>query len=360
MPWFEGYFAQPYPFVKYDQVAVPSFSAGAMENSGLVVFRQVYLLLDPRTVSFRMRKNVARVIAHEMAHMWFGNLVTMAWWDDIWLNESFAEGIAHKAVDAAEPSYRVWEEFQLGKAAALTPDALESTHPIYSPVETPAEATELFDLITYQKGSSVLRMLERFLGEEAFRAGLRAYMAEFAERNAKGGDLWRHLEAASRQPVTDIMSSWVLQGGHPAVRVALVGHALHVSQKRFYSAPHAKDAGQLWKVPLVLRYEDDAGVHEARHLLAAKESEVPLATRGALRWLTANAESVGFYRQDLDDALHAKLVSHAQRLSPAEQMGMLDDEWGLARNGTHGIARYLATLDAAMRHATNPILVERV
>src|SRR5581483_3369113 len=152
IPWFEDYFAIPYPFGKYDQIALPSFSAGAMENAGLVTFRQVYLLLDPKTASFKAKKAAARVIAHEMAHMWFGDLVTMAWWDDIWLNESFAEWIAHKTVAALQPDYRIWEDFQLGKAAALAPDALESTHPIYSPVETPAQATELFDLITYQKG----------------------------------------------------------------------------------------------------------------------------------------------------------------------------------------------------------------
>jgi aminopeptidase N len=254
----------------------------------------------------------------------------------------------------------VWEDFVLGKAAALHPDALESTHPIYSPVQTPAQATELFDLITYQKGSSVMRMIEAFLGEDAFRAGLRAYMREFAESNAKGADLWRHLGAASGQPVAEIMESWVGQGGHPVVRVERHGAALRVGQRRFLSSPRAKASAQLWRVPLVLRWKDAAGAHESRHLLTQENGEVPLRVQGELQYVTANVEGIGFYRQDLDDALHAALLAHVAELPPAEQMGLLDDQWGLARNATHPITRYLATLDAVMRNATNPTVLDRV
>lgn len=364
LPWYEDYFQAPYHFEKYDQVAVPSFAAGAMENSGLVLFRQSLLLVDPKTTSWRAEKQAALVIAHEAAHMWFGNLVTMAWWDDIWLNEAFAEWMAHKATHALRPDYRVWEDFQSGRTAALAADSLASTHPIYSKVETPEQATEMFDAITYQKGCAVMRMLESFLGEEAFRDGLRAYMREFGERNAAGPDLWRHLEAASRQPVGRIMGSWIGQGGHPVVGVDLDESAqrtrLRLRQSRFFSAPDVPDPGQVWDVPLVLRYADDAGVHEHRHLLSARENALELPVRGRLRWLHANADAYGFYRQELDAGLADRLLAHLGELSPLEQMAALDDKWGLVRAARRPVSRYLDLLDATMGAASSHSVMERV
>ena len=364
LPWYEDYFHAPYHFEKYDQVAVPSFSAGAMENSGLVLFRQALLLVDPKTTSWRAEKQIALVIAHEAAHMWFGNLVTMAWWDDIWLNEAFAEWMAHKATHALRPDYRVWEDFQGGKSQALAADALASTHPIYSPVETPEQATEMFDAITYQKGCGVMRMLESFLGEDAFREGLRTYMKAFAERNAAGADLWRHLEAASGRPVSRIMASWITQGGHPLVGVRLEeragGATLRLRQARFFTAPDARPTGQLWDVPLVIRHADDAGVHETRHLLSDAEGALDLPVQGRLRWLHANAEGYGFYRQELDDELGRRLVANLPELSALEQMALLEDEWGLVRAGRRGMGRFLDLLDAAMRHEVAHSVAERV
>ena len=222
LPWYEEYFGAPYHFDKYDQAAVPGFSSGAMENSGLVIFRQELLIMSPDSASWRQEKLIAQVIAHEFAHMWFGNLVTMQWWDDLWLNEAFAEWICHRVISDISPHYRIWDDFQGNRNYTLAEDALESTHPIYSPVQTPAQAEELFDAITYLKGCAVLRMLENFLGFENFRAGLRTYMREFAERNARGADLWRHLQAASQQPVAQIVESWILQSGYPVVTVNLV------------------------------------------------------------------------------------------------------------------------------------------
>jgi puromycin-sensitive aminopeptidase len=197
LPWYEDYFGAPYHFDKYDQAAVPGFGAGAMENVGLVLYRQSALIMDPRTASWQAEKRIAHVVAHETAHMWFGNLVTMKWWDDLWLNEAFAEWVSTKALDDLNPEYRVWDDFMAAKNGAMADDSLESTHPIYNPVDTPAEAAEMFDSITYEKGCAVLRMLEGFLGEERFREGIRTYMKEFAESNAAGADLWRHLQAAS-------------------------------------------------------------------------------------------------------------------------------------------------------------------
>lgn len=376
-PWYEEYFGAPYHYDKYDQAAVPGFAAGAMENSGLVLFRQNLLLMNPQTASWGQEKVIAHVVAHEMAHMWFGNLVTMAWWDDLWLNEAFAEWIAHKAVDTLDPDYGVWNDFQPAKSAAMSSDALASTHPIYSPVETPAQAAELFDIITYQKGCAVMRMLETFLGEEAFRAGLRTYMQEFGEKNAAGPDLWRHLAEASKQPVADIMSSWVGQGGYPVVSIGFnvqgskfkeggaaesssESISLRVRQSRFYSDPNMAGTGDaLWQAPLIIRYADGAGEHETRYLLKEREATIPLEVSGDLEWCYANAAEVGFYRQNPDEATLRGLLSNLDKLSPVEQMGLLGDQYALVRNGASRMTQFLDVL-AALSGTENHNVLEEV
>ncbi|HUP26967.1 MAG TPA: M1 family metallopeptidase [Chloroflexia bacterium] len=347
LPWFEEYFGVPYHYDKYDQVAVPGFAAGAMENSGLVLFRQQYLLMNPQTASWEAEKVIAHVVAHEFAHMWFGNLVTMKWWDDLWLNESFAEWISYKAVNALSPDYKLWNDFQAAKNSALASDALESTHPIYSHVETAAEIAELFDNITYEKGCAVMRMLENFLGEEAFRSGLRTYMKEFGESNAEGGDLWRHLETAAGQPVTAIMESWVNQEGYPVLNLSLDGSTLWVSQQRFYSSPSPSNTrNQLWHVPLVVRYEDDRGVHETRSLLEGQEGTVELEAQGAIKWVYSNSDEIGFYRQNPDRSIVQGILANLDKLTPLEQMGLLSDQWALVRNGTNKITSVLDVLSS--------------
>jgi len=345
LPWFVDYFAQPYPYRKYDQVAVPSFSAGAMENAGLVVFRQALLLRDPKTTSFRNEVQIARVVSHEMAHMWFGNLVTMAWWDDIWLNESFAEWIAHKCLDSVAPQYRVWGEQQAERMAAMTSDALDSTHPIYNAVERAEQATELFDAITYYKGAAVMRMLEAFLGHEAFRTGIRSYMREHRENNARGADLWRHLGAASGQPVERVMESWILQGGYPVLHVKREGNDLILKQDRFLSSPSAKPKDQSWLVPVVVRH--DKG--ETRMLLTSREARVPLPL--GTSWAYANAEGVGFYRLEHDAVLFEALLAHAADLTSAEQGTLVDDQWALLRRGAAPADRFLRVADVLLRVA---------
>ena len=347
LPWYEEYFGAPYHFDKYDQVAVPGFSAGAMENSGLVLFRQSLLLMDPRTASLKAEELIALVVAHEFAHMWFGNLVTMKWWDDLWLNEAFAEWMAYKVTDTLAPQYEVWNDFQGGKNAALVADAQLSTHPIYSPVETPAQAAELFDVITYQKGSSVMRMLENYLGHEPFRNGLRTYMKEFAEDNAVGADLWRHLQAASDQPVTDIMESWITQDGYPVISMSLDGSDLRLGQSRFFSSPSVEqDGDQTWQVPLVIKYGDDKGEHEARYLLTEREATLPLKAEGEVQWLYANVGEIGFYRQNPDEKLLKLTLANLDKLSSLEQVGLLGDQWALVRNSTHRIGQFLDVLSA--------------
>jgi len=349
LPWYEDYFGVPYHYNKYDQVAVPGFAAGAMENSGLVLFRQEALIMAPGSASWRQEKSIAHVIAHEFAHMWFGNLVTMRWWDDLWLNEAFAEWMAYRVISEISPDYKIWDDFQGNKNYALAVDALESTHPIYSAVETPAQAMELFDAITYLKGCAVMRMLENFLGQESFRDGLRTYMKEFSENNARGVDLWRHLQEASRHPVTQIMESWVLQGGYPCVTVNLetdIGQAsLQLSQQRFFSNPRVpKENKQLWQVPLVIRYEDDAGLHILRYVLGDSSGTLELPIKGDLQWCYPNVDEIGFYHQNFNNALLTKILEHLGRLNPSEQMGLLGGQWALTRSGHQNIQQFLEVL----------------
>ena len=361
-PWYEDYFGLPYEYGKYDQVAVPGFDAGAMENVGLVLFRQNLLLMDPGSASWNQEKLIAKVIAHELAHMWFGNLVTMAWWDDLWLNEAFAEWFAHRATDAIAPQYHVWNDFQLDKNRALTDDAMETTHPVWTQVETPSQAIEMFDVITYQKGCAVMRMLERFIGEQAFRAGIRTYMKAFAGRNARGDDLWAHLEAAGSVPVGRMMRSWIEQPGFPLVKLTLEdGATVALEQTRFYSDPKAPKSEQTWNVPVRLRFEDDSGVKVHRAVLTDASERCTLPATGAVRWVYGNADEVGFYRVHHAGSALERLP--IDRLSASEQMGLLEDQWSLVRNATLTIDAFVPLVErfaASRDHNVLRTLSERL
>jgi puromycin-sensitive aminopeptidase len=205
----EAYFGLPYPYGKLDLIAVPDFEFGAMENAGAVTFRETLLLVDEKTVSLAEKKRVAEVIAHELAHMWYGDLVTMAWWDDLWLNESFATWMAFKVVDDWKPEWNMWLEFEAQRAPAFALDAMENTHPIYVAVNAPSEATENFDVITYEKGASVVRMLESWLGPAVFRSGVRRYIRRHREANARAEDLWGALAEAAKRPVAQVVAPWL-------------------------------------------------------------------------------------------------------------------------------------------------------
>jgi puromycin-sensitive aminopeptidase len=340
LPRLEAYFGLPYAFGKLDQVAVPDFEAGAMENAGLVTFRESALLLDEATASLPTQKRVAEVITHELAHQWFGNLVTMAWWDDLWLNEAFATWMAFKIVDAWRPEWRVWLEFDTGRAAALHLDALVSTHPIRAEVKSASEAEERFDLITYEKGGAVLRMIEAYLGEAAFRDGIRLYMRRHQTGNATADDLWAALAESSGQPVLALANAWIRTPGHPLVSAQRDGRAVTLRQRRFFSEPGLDGEG-LWPVPVVLRFEDEVGPREQRVLLDGTELVVTLEGRGEVRWLVANQDATGFYRVAYSEADLAALGAHLARLTAAERIALLSDEWALVRRGEREIGPFL-------------------
>ncbi len=368
LPWYQRYFGHRYNYQKLDQVAVPGFDAGAMENVGAVFYRQSLLLMQPGATSWQSEKRIAEVIAHEIAHMWFGNLVTMKWWDDLWLNEAFATWVAYKSVDLWKPHWRLWDDFLESKENALAADALVNTHPIYAEVKCPAEATELFDVITYEKGCAVLRMAERYLGEDAFGKGLRRYIGKFKNANAQGADLWGALARAAGEPVDLLMKSWIAQPGFPLVSAAPSVQGgqtlLHLSQRRFFAsaAEMERPNEQLWRTPLVIRYEDSAGVHEHRVVMSAREQRVTLPTEA--RWVFPNADAAGFYRLRLDDrALRDLLTYGLGKLEPGERMTLLEDQWALVRNGLSTSERFMDIL-AAFRgerdHVVTRAMVSRL
>ena len=237
LSFFSGYYDIPYPGDKLDLIAIPDFASGAMENLGAITFRETALLVDEQKATRAELERVADVVSHENAHMWFGDLVTMKWWNGLWLNEAFATFMEMVAVDAWKPEWRRWDSFTVSRAAAMQIDGLKSTRPIEFPVERPEEAAGMFDVLTYEKGASVLRMLEQYLGAEAFRGGIRLYLRRHAYANAETTDLWDALEESTRQPARALMDSWIFQPGHPLVSVeqdggSLVLCAAHVSLSR--------------------------------------------------------------------------------------------------------------------------------
>src|SRR3954467_15234472 len=233
--YFAGYFGIPYPADKLDLIAIPDFAFGAMENLGAVTFRETALLVDPATGSRVELERVADVVAHEIAHMWFGDLVTMKWWNGIWLNEAFATFMELMCVDQFRPEWLRWVSFGAGREAAMAIDTLSSTRPVEFPVGRPEEAEGMFDTLTYQKGCAVLRMLERYLGAEPFRRGISQYLQAHSYGNTETTDLWDAIEEASGEPARATMDSWIFQGGYPMVSVEATpdGRSLQVSQERF-------------------------------------------------------------------------------------------------------------------------------
>ncbi|MFC6163701.1 M1 family metallopeptidase [Lactiplantibacillus dongliensis] len=254
--FYEDFYQTPYPLPHSWQLALPDFSAGAMENWGLVTYREAYLLLDPDNTALDMKQRVATVIAHELAHQWFGDLVTMKWWDDLWLNESFANMMEYVAVDALEPDWHIWETFQTSEAAAaLQRDATDGVQSVHVQVENPAEIDALFDgAIVYAKGARMLVMARALVGDEALRKGLKAYFKAHQYGNATGADLWAALGEASGMNVGAIMNSWLEQPGYPVVSASVVDGQLTISQQQFFIGD-GQDQGRQWQIPLNSNYQ---------------------------------------------------------------------------------------------------------
>ncbi|MCA1827370.1 MAG: M1 family metallopeptidase [Myxococcales bacterium] len=353
LPLLEDYFGQPYAYGKVDQVGVPDFEAGAMENAGCITYREVALLLDPKTAPLNIQKRVAEVITHELSHQWFGNLVTMVWWDDLWLNEAFATWMAYKIVDKWRPEWRVWMDFEVGKTSALHLDALKSSHPIRAEIKNAEEAGESFDAITYEKGGAILRMIESYLGEDGFREGIRLYMKKHREKNATADDLWGALAEASGQPILELANGWIRQTGYPLVTISEHQGKLKLSQRRFFSDPQAAPEPTQWLVPVVLRL----GNREQRVLLSQKEETVEPAAK--FDWVLGNVGSRGFYRTAYDPELLRRLIGALPELRPEERMGLVSDQWALVRAGGSRVDGFLHLL-AGLREEEDHVVLDEV
>jgi puromycin-sensitive aminopeptidase len=336
--FFTDDYGVPYPEKKVDFVALPDFAAGAMENLGLITYRESLLLVDPSQATQQELLAVADVVAHELAHMWFGDLVTMRWWNGIWLNEAFATFMANLAVDAFRPDWDRWGSFRRVCSTALEIDALDSTRPIEYPVNSPDDASDMFDSLTYTKGAAVLRMLERYLGPGRFRDGIQRYLKDHAFGNTETSDLWDSIEAATDEPVRRIMDTWIWQGGYPLVTVREDGDALSFAQERFRY--DGGDDGTRWEVPLLVR-ESLGRDAEARAILVEPEgASLPRLAHDAV--VVANAEGASFLRVGYEGGLRERIWSHAlDALVSIERFGLVDDTWAGAVAGGVPAAEYL-------------------
>jgi puromycin-sensitive aminopeptidase len=341
------YFALPYQLPKLDLVAAPDFASGAMENWGAILFRDSSLLIDAKLSSEAAKRRVAEVVTHEIVHQWFGNLVTMKWWNDLWLNEAFATWLAAKIVDQWKPEWRVWDDFDAGKRSPLAIDALPGTRPVRSNAATPAEIQAMFDPITYQKGGALLRMLETYVGERAFRSAVRAYIRRYQYGNAEAGDLGRELQRASGKPVKRMMDGWLKQAGAPLVSATAGGpggRTLTLSQSRFTAGAPA-DA-TLWSVPVAVRYrlKGETKTRVARVVLSGASQTLRLPGRGELLWAYPNADETGYYRLALSPDLLKAALAHKSDLTPSERAGLLNHLWAGVRAGTVPAGRFLDAL----------------
>jgi puromycin-sensitive aminopeptidase len=339
LKFYEEYYGRPYPGDKLDLLAIPDFAAGAMENLGAITFRETALLVDESAATHAELERVADVVAHENAHMWFGDLVTMSWWNGLWLNEAFATFLEMVAVDAFKPEWQRWTSFGVSRAAALVVDGLNSTRPIEFPVEAPRDADAMFDVLTYEKGASVLRMMEQYLGVETFRAGVRDYLHAHAFGNTETGDLWQALGRAAKQPIPEIMDGWVFQPGYPLLRARLDGDALVLSQQRFTYLPPENGKDQRWQVPVQWRI--DFGGRTESHRLLLKDAETRQPLPADFRSVLLNAEGHGFYRVHYSDDLRERLLQSLPTLSPIERFNFLNDCWAATLAGLMPLADYL-------------------
>jgi len=350
LDFFEDYFAIPYPLPKLDMVAIPDFASGAMENWGLVTYRETALLLDPANASLGNRQRVVEVVAHELAHQWFGNLVTMAWWNDLWLNEGFASWIEVLAQDHLFPEWQVWTQFVSGHYAyAMELDGLASTHPIEVEVEDPRALDEIFDAVSYSKGAAIIHMLQTYLGADVFRDGLRAYLRQYSYLNAETADLWRALETSSGQPVGRIMSAWTSLPGYPLVTISQDQDRLTIAQQRYFASSLEASAGNVerWPLPLRLLADDNT----ATALLI--EPDATTVTLPAGKILKANAGQSAFLRIRYDEAAIAQLLPlmERQELSVIDRYGIIGDLYATAQSG---LSSSRLALDATAALAREP------
>jgi len=343
LPYYNSYFGVPYPLPKLDLIAIPGdYEAGAMENWGAITFVDNAMLFDPKTSSPRTREEIYITVAHEMAHQWSGDLVTLGWWDNIWLNEGFATWMENKAADHFNPSWQIWPRAHEVRERAMGQDALPSTHPIQQVIKDESQASSAFDQISYQKGEQIIRMIEDWLGPDVFRDGMRRYMKAHQYGNATSADLWAALSAASHKDVAQVAAGFTEQPGIPLVHVARnckAGQAsLTLTQDRFtIDDPHAKKL--TWTIPASLGAPGSKTVHV---MLGAAPSTVPIAGCNAAEKLNLGED--GYYRTQYDPASLKALTEVFPKLEAADRANLLGDQFALFVAGRAKLTDYLALL----------------
>ena len=344
----ERYFGSRHPYEKLDLIAVPEYWYGAMENPGAITYVDRLLLIDPRTADDDAREALAVVTAHEIAHMWFGDLVTMAWWDDLWLNESFASWMEDKITAEVHPEFNAPVGQVKSAQRVMGLDSLLTTRAMRQPVRSMDSLLQSADALAYSKGSAVLHMVEGWIGEEAFRAGVLAYLKAHADANATADDLWNALSKASKMDVKSTLSSFLDQPGVPLVSVELLpGGRAKLKQSRFLNAGATARQAQLWRIPVTLRYPDGSGTKTQRVLLAAPEQVVSLGTKTTPAWIHPNADESGYYRWSVSSQVFTRVAADAGRvLDTRERVGFLGNASALLNAGQLRGEDYVKVLEA--------------
>ena len=340
--FYDEYFGVKYPLPKSNHVALPDFSSGAMENWGLITYRESCLLADPELTPESSRRFIATVIAHELSHQWFGNLVTMQWWNDLWLNESFANMMEYVAIDALQPDWHMWEDFATNEVtAALRRDSLDGVQSVQADVNHPDEISTLFDpAIVYAKGGRLLVMVRKLIGEEAFRTGLKSYFEKFAYKNTVGNDLWQELESASGQPIVNLMNAWISQPGLPVVSVSSSHDAATLSQERFFIGEH-QPSDALWPIPLFTNQPLDVKILDQKEITVSIERPLQLNCGLSAHFVTKYDESTREY-----------LFKNITELPTLDKICILQDATILARAGFENSASLLP-LALSLKTETN-------
>ncbi|CAH0694094.1 unnamed protein product [Spodoptera exigua] len=352
LPYYKEYFDIAYPLPKIDLIAIADFSAGAMENWGLVTYRETCLLVDEEHTSAVRRQWIALVVGHELAHQWFGNLVTMEWWTHLWLNEGYASFVEFLCVNHLFPEYDIWTQFVTENyIRALELDCLKNSHPIEVPVGHPSEIDEIFDDISYNKGASVIRMLHKYIGDDDFRKGMNIYLTRHQYKNTFTEDLWAALEEASNKPVGAVMSTWTKQMGFPVVEVSSeqIGsdRVLKLTQQKF-CADGSQGGDTLWMVPITISTQEQPSKVALSTVLEKRQQEVVLKDVAESSWVKLNPGTVGYYRTRYPASMLAQLVTAIRdgSLPPLDRLGLLDDCFALVQAGHTPTAESLKLIEA--------------
>ncbi len=346
LAWLVDYYGIPYPGTKVDLIAVPDFAFGAMENMGAITFRETLLLADPDKATTAELLRIVDVVAHELAHMWFGNLVTMDWWNGIWLKEAFATFMQVATTDAFRPEWKRWDEFSIERGAAFDVDALSTTRPVEYEVISPADAEGMYDVLTYEKGAAVVRMLEQYLGPDRFAAGVQHYLERHSYANTTTTDLWDALETSSGEPVRSVMDGWIFTRGYPIVSVEPHHDGLRIAQHRFVygsgdsAGAEAPDAA-IWSVPVMVRARLVDGSTVERQLLLT-DASATLDLGASVEWVIVNSGGHGYYRVRYSAELLAAVARQAlEVLEPIERYGLVDDTYAAVVAGDASAAEFI-------------------